>query len=152
VKGSGPFERRREDGNTLSDDPARLDLDVIHGFLKTSYWAGSRSRATQEKANAGSLCFGLYAAEGAQIGFARVVSDYASFAYLADVFVLEAHRGRGLADWLMQGIHAHPRLQGLRRWSLATRDAHGLYARHGWAPLSKPEIWMEKFDDGANPA
>lgn len=144
------FELER-DGYLLSDDPARLDLDCIHNFLRDSYWAGSRSRETQAEANRNSLCFGLYQGT-AQVGFARVVSDYASFAYLADVFVLEAHRGRGLAGWLMQGIHAHPRLQGLRRWSLATRDAHGLYTRHGWAPVARPEIWMEKFDDRANPA
>lgn len=145
------FLRERE-GYTLSDDPARLDLDLIHDFLRNSYWAGSRSKATQARANAGSLCFGLYGPDAAQVGFARVVSDYASFAYLADVFVLEAHRGRGLGDWLIEGVQAHPRLQGLRRWSLATRDTHGLYARHGWSPITQPGIWMEKFDDQANPA
>ncbi|MDP3856775.1 MAG: GNAT family N-acetyltransferase [Stagnimonas sp.] len=142
---------RERNGYTLSDDPARLDLAVIHGFLRDSYWANSRSEATQTRANQNSLCIGLY--RGAeQVGFARVISDYASFAYLCDVFVLEAHRGRGLGDWLIAGVQAHPRLQGLRRWSLATRDAHGLYARHGWTPLPTPEIWMQKFDDQANPA
>ena len=134
----------------LSDDPVRLDGAAIHAYLSRSYWAASRSRATQDLANANSLCFGLYR-EADQIGFGRVVTDYASFAYLADVYVLEPFQGQGLGRWLVEGIHAHPRLQGLRRWSLATRDAHGLYARFGWTALAHTERWMEKFDNDANP-
>lgn len=138
-------------GYQVSDDPARLDQAAIYAFLSQSYWAAGRKPHTQLMANRNSLCFGLYQAK-AQIGFARVVTDYASFAYLADVYVLEAHRGKGLAHWLMECVHAHPRLQGLRRWALATRDAHGLYEKFGWTALSNTDRWMEKFDSNANPA
>lgn len=144
------FERQR-DGYTVSDDPARLDGESVYAFLSNSYWAGGRQRHTQDLANRNSCCFGLYSGV-AQIGFARVVTDYATFAYLADVYVLETHRGKGLSKWLMQCIHQHPRLQGLRRWSLATRDAHGLYEQFGWTRIaSSDQRWMEKFDQKANP-
>ncbi|MBI3546471.1 MAG: GNAT family N-acetyltransferase [Gammaproteobacteria bacterium] len=126
----------------LSTNPAELDLDVIHGFLRTAYWSENISRALLAKAIQNSLCFGVYE-ERRQIGFARVISDYASFAYLADVFILEAFRGRGLAAWLVENILRHPDLQGLRRWSLATRNAHELYAKFGFTPLKHPEIFME---------
>jgi GNAT superfamily N-acetyltransferase len=127
---------------TISTDPTRIDLDVVTAFLAASYWAPGISRDVVERAVRGSLCFGIY--EGAaQVGFARVITDAATFAYLADVFVLESHRGRGLARWLMETIVAHPSLQGLRRFSLATRDAHGLYARFGFQPLGHPEWHME---------
>src|SRR5438093_12613276 len=112
----------------ISDDPARLDVAAIQGFLAGSYWSPGVPIATVKKAVAGSLCFGLYH-RGAQVGFARVVSDRATFAYLADVYVLEAHRGKGLARWLVSTVLAHPELPGLRRWLLATRDTHGLYEK-----------------------
>jgi GNAT superfamily N-acetyltransferase len=129
----------------ISTDPARLDVDVVHGFLSRSYWAADVPRSVVERSIRGSLCFGLY--EWArQTGFARVVSDYATFAYLADVFVLESHRGRGLSKWLMECVRSHPDLQGLRRWLLATRDAHSLYGRFGFAPLAQPSRFMEIHD------
>ncbi|HKF51726.1 MAG TPA: GNAT family N-acetyltransferase [Candidatus Acidoferrales bacterium] len=120
----------------------QLDLDVIHGFLHESYWAGGIPRATVEKSIRNSLCFGLLHRKR-QIGFARVVSDYTTFAYLADVFVLPQYRGQGLAKWLMQCIMEHSELAGLRRWLLVTRDAHGLYEKLGFKPLAHPEKLME---------
>jgi GNAT superfamily N-acetyltransferase len=143
-----PREWRRE-GFAVSDDPARLDLGVVHGYLARSYWAAGIPRATVERSIAGSLPFGVYhlgEAGERQVGFARVVSDFATFAYLADVFVLEEHRGRGLARWLMEVIVAHPDLQSLRRWSLVTRDAHGLYRPFGFRDLAAPERHMERLD------
>jgi GNAT superfamily N-acetyltransferase len=126
----------------ISTDPARLDIDAIHGYLRRSYWAENIPRAVVEKAVAHSLCFSVYA--GDQLaGFARVVSDYATFAYICDVFVLEEHRGQGLAKWLLATILAHPELQGLRRWMLVTRDAHGLYQQYGFQPARRPENVME---------
>jgi GNAT superfamily N-acetyltransferase len=134
------------DGYLISTDPARLDVDVIHGYLARSYWAAGRPRAVLERSLQQSLCFGLYH-EGAQVGMARVVTDYATFAWLCDVFVLEAHRGRGLGVWLIATVVGHPDLQGLRRFLLATRDAHDLYRKHGFAPLAAPERWMERLAD-----
>jgi GNAT superfamily N-acetyltransferase len=136
---------RRQDGFTISTEPGRLDVDAIHSFLAASYWAAGIPREVVERSIRGSLCFGLYEGER-QVGFARVITDRATYAYLADVFVLESHRGRGLARWLMAVIVEHPDLQGLRRWSLVTRDAHGLYARFGFAGLASPETYMEKMD------
>ena len=129
----------------ISTDRQHLDVDTIHGFLSTSYWARGIPRGLVERSIRGSLCFGVYDGP-AQVGFARVISDYATFAYLADVFVLESHRGRGLAKWLMACVKCHPDLQGLRRWSLATRDAHGLYRRFGFASPSDPSMSMEIVD------
>jgi GNAT superfamily N-acetyltransferase len=135
------FEQRRGPF-LISTDPARLDLAVIHGFLTTAYWARGIPLATVRAAIEHSLPFGLY--EGAQqVGFARVITDSTTFAYLADVFVLESHRGQGLARWLVECILAHPDLQGLRRWLLATRDAHGLYRQVGFRDLAAPERFME---------
>jgi GNAT superfamily N-acetyltransferase len=131
-----------DDGISISADPALLDLDVIHGFLKLAYWCEGLPREVIERAIRNSLCFGVYD-HGRQIGFARMITDRATYGYLADVFVLEPHRGRGLSKRLMQAIVAHPDLQGLRRWSLITRDAHGLYAQFGFQPLSQPERHME---------
>lgn len=131
---------------TVSDDPARLDLAVIHGFLTRSYWAEGRSLEMAQRSIDGSLPFGVYHGDR-QVSFARVVTDRTTFAWLADVFVLEPYRGRGLADLLLDAILGHPELQGLRRWVLATRDAHGLYARHGWGALEQPERWMERRGD-----
>ena len=127
---------------TIDSNPARLDMDVIHGYLTSSYWAKGISRELVERAVRNSLCFGVYDGDR-QVGFARLVTDQATFAYLADVFILESHRGRGLSKKLMAQIAADPRLQGLRRWVLATRDAHGLYARFGFTPLANPQRFME---------
>jgi GNAT superfamily N-acetyltransferase len=135
------FERERE-GCLISTDPAKLDLDVIHGFLSRAYWSEDVPRSTLERAIRNSLCFGVYV-DGRQAGFARVVTDRATFAYIADVFILEPHRGRGLSKQMMGVIRSHPDLQGLRRWSLATRDAHGLYSQFGFTPLQMPERHME---------
>jgi GNAT superfamily N-acetyltransferase len=129
----------------VSTDNARLQLEVIHGFLKTSYWAQEISKDIVRKAIANSLCFGLYH-DVVQIGFARIVSDYATYAYLTDVFVLQEWRGRGLSKFMMACIKSHPELQNLRRWSLATLDAHGLYAQYGFTALRKPDRSMEIID------
>ncbi len=127
----------------ISTDRARLDLDVIQEFLSDeSYWAKSRTPEQTKTAIENSICFGLYHGDR-QVGFARVVSDRATFAYLGDVFVLEEFRGQGLSKWLIETIIAHPDLQGLRRWVLATRDAHGLYEQFGFGPLVYPDRWME---------
>lgn len=130
------------DDYLVSTDKGKLDLSVIHGFLSRSYWAKNIPMETVRKSVDNSLAFGVYHA-GKQIGFARLITDYAAFAYLADVFILEEYRGRGLSKWLMECILAHPDLQGLRRWLLATRDAHGLYSQFGFTPLNAPEKWME---------
>lgn len=129
----------------ISTDPARLDFAVIHGFLTRAYWSEGISRALVEKAARHALCFGLYHG-AAQIGLARVISDYATYAYVADVFILEAYRGQGLGKWLMQSVRAYPELQGLRRWALATRDAHGLYRQVGFTALQNPDRHMEIMD------
>jgi GNAT superfamily N-acetyltransferase len=134
--------RGRDDGYEASDDPARLDVDVIHGFLHTSYWSPGVSRQTVEKAIQGSLPMGLYAPDGSQAGFARVVTDRATFGYLADVFVLPEHRGRGLSRFLVGALLEHPDLSGLRRWMLATADAHGVYEALGFTALVDPSRWM----------
>jgi N-acetylglutamate synthase-like GNAT family acetyltransferase len=127
----------------ISTSSERLDLDVIHGFLTNCYWAKGISRETVERSIEHSLCFGIYESSGTQVGFARVVSDFATVAYLGDVFVLESHRGRGLSKWLMECVVQHPALQNLRRWILLTRDAHGLYSRFGFTPVKAPERYME---------
>jgi GNAT superfamily N-acetyltransferase len=127
---------------TVTTDKARLDRDVIERFLGSSYWAENIPRTTVDKSIDNSLCFGLLE-ENRQIGFARVVTDSATFAYLADVFVLPEHRGAGLGKWLIECVVSHPDLQGLRRWVLGTRDAHGLYRQFGFTPLKRPEIFME---------
>lgn len=126
----------------ISTDAGRIDLSTVHDFLANSYWAKGIPVETVQRAIANSLCFGIYH-NRRQVGLARVVSDRATFAYLADVFVLEPYRGRGLSRWLMECIVAHPDLQGLRRWMLATQDAHGLYQKFGFTPLKSPERWME---------
>jgi GNAT superfamily N-acetyltransferase len=133
------------DNFTVTDDPARLDRDVIRRFLASSYWAKNIPTATVDRSLDNSLCFALL--DGArQVGFARVVSDRATFAYLADVFVLPDYRGRGLAKWLISCVTRHPELQRLRRWILATRDAHDLYRGFGFRPLKSPERFMELHD------
>lgn len=126
----------------ITTDPARFDVAAIHDFLANSYWSPGLPREVLDRAIAHSLCFGLLC-EGRQVGFARMVTDRATFAYLADVYVLEAHRGKGLAQRMVETILAHPDLQGLRRMMLATRDAHGLYERFGFRPLAAPQRFME---------
>ena len=128
----------------ITTDKARLDLETVHGFLKTSYWAAGIPAQAVRRSVENSLTFGLFADEE-QVGFVRVVTDYATFAYIADVFVLEPHRGRGLGKWMMEVVSSRPELQGLRRWMLATRDAHGLYREYGFAELENPQIFMEKY-------
>ena len=130
----------------ISTDRARLDLDVIHGFLTNCYWAKGIPREIVARSIEHSLCFGVYDGSGAQVGFARVVSDFATVAYLGDVFVLESHRGRRLSQELMECITQHPALRGLRRWILLTRDAHGLYKKFGFTPVKSPDRYMELHD------
>ena len=127
---------------TITTDPSRLDLGVIHGFLAGSYWAAGIPREIVERAVRHSLCFGALDGHH-QVGFARVVSDYATCAYVSDVFVLPSHRGRGVGKQLMAAVLAHPDLQGLRRWTLFTRDAHGLYRQYGFGEARYPERLME---------
>ncbi|MEO5689779.1 MAG: GNAT family N-acetyltransferase [Burkholderiaceae bacterium] len=127
----------------ISTDPSRLQLDSIHAFLTRSYWSPGIPKDVVARGIANSMCFGLYQGE-AQVGFARVITDKATFAYLADVYVLEAHRGQGLSKRLVEQILAHPELMGLRRFLLATSDAHGLYAQFGFKPLAVPDRMMEK--------
>jgi GNAT superfamily N-acetyltransferase len=137
-----PYELR-DGGYVVSDDPARIDIAYVHAFLTESYWSKGIPREVVERAIASSLAFGLYGPDGKQVGFARVITDRATFAYIADVFVDETHRGKGLGKLLMRAITSHPDLQGLRRWSLATRDAHGLYQQFGFSELAHPERFME---------
>lgn len=129
----------------ISDKQEDMDLDIIHGFLSRSYWSPNIPRKTVQSAINNSLCFGVFTRDGEQVGFARMITDKTTFAYLADVFVLEAHREKGLSKALMTYITEHSELQGLRRMSLATRDAHGLYQKFGFTPLSQPELFMERW-------
>jgi GNAT superfamily N-acetyltransferase len=129
-------------GYVVSTDPVRLDVDRIHRFLSTAYWSRGIPRDVVQRSIANSLPFGLYAGSGQQAGFARVVTDRATYAYLGDVYVETAHRGRGLGKVLVSCVVAHPELQGLRRWALATADAHTLYARHGFKPPANPDIHL----------
>ena len=131
-----------KEGYSISTDKTKLDTKFIHQFLTSSYWADRISKETVVKSIEGSLCFGVFDGEK-QVGFARMVTDSATFAYLADVFIDEEYRGRGLSKWLMQVILSHPGLQGLRRILLATSDTHGLYAQYGFTPLNNPERWMQ---------
>ena len=129
----------------IDTDPARLDLDLIHRWLsQESYWAKDVPRAVLERALQHSICFGAFR-DGLQVGFARAITDRATFAYLADVFVLPDYQGQGCAQQLMEAVMAHPDLQGLRRFALATRDAHALYSRYGFTPLARPETFMELY-------
>jgi GNAT superfamily N-acetyltransferase len=138
-------------GYTFSTDKSLLNVDAIHQYLAyESYWAAGLSMERLQRSIENSLCFGIYH-ENNLCGFARVISDKATFAYLCDVFVLEQHRGQGLSKWLLQNIQQHPELMGLRRWSLATADAHTLYNQFGFVPLSKPDRWMEIFTPYVKP-
>jgi GNAT superfamily N-acetyltransferase len=129
---------------TVTTDPARVDLAVVHGYLVNSYWAKGIPLEVVRRAIEHSLNFSIYHG-AAQVGFARVITDYATFGYLGDVFVLESHRGRGLSKWVMELIVAHPDLQGFRRWVLLTRDAHGLYRQFGFTAIAAPDRYMERW-------
>jgi GNAT superfamily N-acetyltransferase len=136
------METWQRDAYTVSTDQARLDVDAVYAFLSASYWATDIPREVVERSLRNSLCFGLYYNDS-QIGLVRVISDYATVAYVGDVYVLPEHRGRGLSKWMMECVLAHPDLQYLRRWTLVTRDAHGLYEKFGFRPLKRPEGFME---------
>lgn len=127
---------------SISTDKSKIDLATIHNFLKSSYWSDNIPRAIVEKSINNSLCFGIYEGEK-QVGFARVITDYATFAYLADVFILEPYRGQGLGKWLVKTILKHPELQGLKKWLLVTKDAHELYRQYGFQNLTRPERYMD---------
>ena len=137
----------REGDTLVSCDRRKLDLKRIHAFLTRSYWSEGVSRELVERSIEHSIPFGVYAG-AEQVGFARVISDRASYAYLADVYIEERFRGRGLSKLLMRAVMAHPELQGLRRWILGTRDAHGLYRQYGFSELQRTERWMEKAEAG----
>ena len=129
-----------KDGYLISTDPARLDIPMIHQYLaEESYWAKKIPVEVVRKSIANSFCFGVYH-QDTQVGLARLVTDKATFAYLCDVFILKEHRGKGLSKWLLGAIHTHPDMQGLRRWMLGTRDAHGLYAQFGWVSLPEEQV------------
>ncbi|RBW42746.1 GNAT family N-acetyltransferase [Psychromonas sp. B3M02] len=130
-------------GYKISSDPKQMDLSVIHGYLSGSYWAKGIPLSTMQTAINNSFCFGVFTEAGQQVAFARMITDYATSAYLADVFVLPEHRGKGLSKWLVQTIIDHPQLQGLRRMLLATSDAHNLYRKFGFSALASPELFME---------
>jgi GNAT superfamily N-acetyltransferase len=139
-------EEWSRDGYLISTDPSLLDLDAVRGFLQRSYWAADRPLETVRRSIEHSLNFGLYrASDRRQVGFARVVTDFATFAWLCDVFIDEAHRGQGLGVWLMETVAGYSRLQGLRLWLLGTRDAHSLYEKVGFKPLGALERWMWKL-------
>lgn len=140
--GAGKPRRWRKNGFVISTDPELLDLDLVHGFLIGCYWARGIPKKTVQRSIRNSLCFGVYKSTK-QVGFARVISDFATYAYVGDVFVVDEYRGQGLGKLVMQCIMSHPALQGLRRWSLLTRDAHGLYSQFGFTPLKSPERHME---------
>ena len=128
---------------TISTDKSKLDLEVIHDYLANqSYWSKNIPKERIRKSIANALCFGIYYKDK-QIGYAKVVSDFSTMAYLGDVFVLEDYRGQGLSKWLMETIMSHPEITGLRRWILLTSDAHELYKKFGWQPIASPEKWME---------
>jgi GNAT superfamily N-acetyltransferase len=137
---------QRHGSYLISDDPARLDAKAVHSYLTRSYWSENIPLETVRRAMASSLCIAAYADDGRQVGLVRVISDYATFAYLCDVYVLEDHRGHGLSKAMLAVAKAHPQLQGLRSWSLRTRDAHGLYAQFGFKPVEHPESYMALRD------
>ena len=130
---------------TVSDDPARLDVNAMHAYLRRAYWSEEIPLEVIERAVRASLCIGAYDANGAQVGLARFISDFATFAYVCDVYVLEEHRGHGLSKAMMAMATSHPKLQGLRRWMLVTLDAHGLYEQFGFRPIANSERFMERI-------
>ncbi len=138
------IDKLKEEDFIISTDRSKLQLDVIHGFLTNSYWAKDITFEVMKKAVNNSFTFGVFYKDS-QIGFARLITDFAVFAHLADVFILEEYRGKGLSKWLMHEIRSHPKLQGLRKWTLATVDAHGLYKQFGFTEIQNPEINMEIY-------
>jgi len=133
-------------GYKISTDKSLIDFEVVYKYLNgDSYWANGIQAEKLRKAVENSMCFGVYDRENNQVGFARVITDQATFAYICDLFILPGFRGLGLSKWLVQSILGHPELQGLRRWSLATADAHGLYNQFGFTQITRPEVWMEIF-------
>jgi GNAT superfamily N-acetyltransferase len=139
------YQTRSVGAYTVSDDPSRLDFKAMHAYLKRAYWSQEIPLDVVERAARASLCIGAYDAGGAQVGLARFISDYATFAYVCDVYVLEEHRGRGLSKAMMAMASEHPKLQGLRRWTLVTLDAHGLYEQFGFKPVANQERFMERI-------
>ena len=135
----------------VSTARSRIDLDLVHDYLRGSYWAAGMPRDVLERAIENSLTFGVYDGQR-QVGFARVITDCATYAYLSDVFIVETHRGRGLSKWLMECILAHPDLQGLRRFALFTRDASGLYERYGFGPARSRSVYLERYTPDVYPA
>ena len=147
------YYNSNKDDYFISTDPSLLKVDVIYKYLsEESYWAKNIPRDVVEKSISNSLCFGIYH-HNSQIGFARLVTDKATLAYLADVFIIAEYREKGLSKWLMQVIHAHPELQGLRRWVLGTRDAHGLYEQFGWTAFDEDtrKLFMQKHNKNPYP-
>jgi GNAT superfamily N-acetyltransferase len=140
-----PIYERRRDDLLVSTDRSRLDVDLIHRVLSSTYWANGMPRDVLVRSIEGSIAFGVYE-DGRQVGFARVITDMATYAYLSDVFIIEERRGRGIGDWLVEAIRLHPRLQGLRRFALMTRDAAALYERHGFAAPENGGGYMEIVD------
>lgn len=140
-----------KDGYVISTDRHRIDIATVHAFMRDSYWAADRCLSTLRLAIDNSLCFGIYRGRE-QVGFARVVTDGATFAWLCDVYIAHGHRGQGLSKWLMEQILAHPDLQDLRRWLLATKDSHALYSRYGFHEPLKPERLMERYQGGQHAA
>ena len=136
------------EGYELVTDQAAIDPVAAHAYLSNSYWSPGIPLETVRRALAGSLCVAVQF-EGRQVAMARVITDRATFAYLADVYVLDAHRAKGLSKAMVAWFHAHPDLQGLRRWMLMTRDAHGLYTQFGWTPLTHPTLAMERHNPAA---
>ncbi len=136
-------ERILIEGYRISSKQKEMDFSVIYEFISSSYWAKGIPVNTLKKAIENSFCFAIFNSLNEQVGFARVVTDFATYAYLSDVFVLESHRGKGLSKWLVQEIIDHPELQGLRRFTLVTKDAHKLYSQFGFKSLSSPELFME---------
>lgn len=134
------------EGYKISCDKREMNLSVIHGYISRSYWASGIPLEIMSRAINNSLCFGVFLESGEQVGFSRMITDKATFAYLADVFILETHQGKGLSKWLMKTIIEHPELQGLRRIALATRDAHGLYEQFGFKALNSPQVFMELWN------
>ncbi|HEV2270755.1 MAG TPA: GNAT family N-acetyltransferase [Steroidobacteraceae bacterium] len=131
---------------TICDDSARLDPRAIHAYLTRAYWSAGIPLELVERSLRHSLCIGAYDGAGAQVGLVRLISDYATYCYVCDVYVLEEHRGQGLSQAMLAMAHEHPMLQGLRRWSLVTADAHGLYRQFGFTAVAQPDRYMERLD------